>query len=165
MEGATFGPKGEFVYFLERMAYPKQTLDSRARELVRVAIDTGEKEFISAYRVFSSDPKVSPDGNWIAFEHSKPTLDPKWELRERPVLDRRFCGLHSASRDGFMAAAFGEFGPPLTVNPFIVLNCKNQAAYLSGKSYRYETTFFFTSVWAAFFTLFWSNLLQSPADR
>lgn len=76
IEGPTFGPNGKYVYFSERISYPEQTQDPRAVELVRVDIETGKKEFISSFRVFSSEPRVSPDGKWIAFEHSKSTFNP-----------------------------------------------------------------------------------------
>lgn len=72
----TFGPNGEYVYYSEMISYPEQTQDPRANELVRVNIETGEKVFISDFRVFSSEPRVSPDGNWIAFKHSESTFNP-----------------------------------------------------------------------------------------
>lgn len=76
IEGPTFGPNGKYVYFSELISYPEQTQDPRAVELVRVDIETGEKVFISEFRVFSSEPRVSPNGNWIAFEHSESTFNP-----------------------------------------------------------------------------------------
>lgn len=70
----TFGPNDKYVYYSELISYPQQVDDPRARELVRVNIETGEKVFISNLGVFSGKPKVSPDGKWIAFEHSRETF-------------------------------------------------------------------------------------------
>lgn len=71
----TFGPTGEYLYFSKLINYPEQIEDPRAMELVRLDIETGEEIFISEFRVFSGKPKISPDGNWIAFEHSQSTFN------------------------------------------------------------------------------------------
>jgi hypothetical protein len=71
----TFGPMGKFVYYTALIDYPEQTQDPRAQEVMRINIETGNKEFISDFRVFSKTPNVSPDGKWIAFEHGKETFD------------------------------------------------------------------------------------------
>jgi len=71
----TFGPDGKYVYYTELIDYPEQTQDPRAEEIVRVNIESGEKEFISDFRVFAKSPKVSPDGKWIVFEHNKETFN------------------------------------------------------------------------------------------
>lgn len=76
LEGPTFGPNGQYLYYSELISYPAQTEDPRALELVRVDIETGERVFISEFRVYSRGPRVSPDGKWIAFEHSKSTFNP-----------------------------------------------------------------------------------------
>lgn len=71
----TFSPDGKYIYYSEMISYPEQTQDPRAVELVRLDINTKEKTYVTEFRVFSSDPKISPDGNWIAFKHSRETFN------------------------------------------------------------------------------------------
>ena len=78
----TFGPNDKYVYFSELISYPEQTQDPRARELARVNIETGEKVFISSFRVFSGKPQVSPDGKWIAFEREEEVFNANGTLAE-----------------------------------------------------------------------------------
>jgi len=75
IETPVFGPNDKYIYFTESVSYPEQTQDPRAVEIARVDIETGEKVYISNFRVFAKYPKVSPDGKWIAFLHGKETFD------------------------------------------------------------------------------------------
>lgn len=56
------------------MSYPAQANYPHSREIASVNVETGEHVLISDLGVFSSDPILSPDGKWIAFEHSRPTF-------------------------------------------------------------------------------------------
>ncbi len=75
IEIPSFGPNGQYVYYSALIDYPEQTQDPRAAEIVRLNIETGAKDFLTDYRVFSRNPKVSPDDKWIAFEYNKETFD------------------------------------------------------------------------------------------
>ncbi len=72
IEYPTFGPNDEYIYYSERVDNPTHPHDQRAMEIFRVHIETGEKVMISNHKVFSSNQRVSPDGQWIAFEHAEP---------------------------------------------------------------------------------------------
>ncbi|WP_162623224.1 hypothetical protein [Confluentibacter sediminis] len=71
----TFGPNDQYVYFSQYVSYPAQPEDPRSYEIARVNIETAEKVFISSFGVFSEEPKISPDGKWIAFKHGKETFN------------------------------------------------------------------------------------------
>ncbi|MFK7781478.1 TolB family protein [Psychroserpens sp.] len=71
----TFGPEGVYVYYSKTIDYPEQIEDPRAKEIVRYDLQTGQEDFITDTRVFSGAPKVSPDGNWIAFEQAEPQFN------------------------------------------------------------------------------------------
>jgi hypothetical protein len=74
-EMPTFGPNGVYVYYSKTIDYPEQVEDPRAKEIVRYDLQTGQEVFITDTRVFSGAPKVSPDGNWIAFEQAVPQFN------------------------------------------------------------------------------------------
>lgn len=70
-----FGTNDEFVYFTKAVPYPEQIQDPRAREIMRVNIETGVEEFVTDFKVFSGEPLMSPDGQYIAFKHSRETFN------------------------------------------------------------------------------------------